>query len=95
MLPRLAADLTAEVDSGAQFRFLLLKVTQREGRFLAEPVEGGSSALTTIVKSNGYSIIPPHTNLARGTKVEVHLFGKIELAHCLVPISYDGNVRQF
>ena len=80
LLPRLTAELTEAVDSGPQFRFLLLHLKRAEDKLLAEQVEGGSSALTTIVKSNGYSIIPPHTNLAKGTNVEAHLFGKLELA---------------
>jgi molybdenum cofactor synthesis domain-containing protein len=80
MLPQLTAELTEEVDSGPQFRFLLLRLTRAEGKFLAKPVEGGSSALTTIVKSNGYTIIAPHTILAKGNKVEVSLFGKLELS---------------
>jgi molybdenum cofactor synthesis domain-containing protein len=79
-LPCLPAELTEAVDSGPQFRFLLLHLKRAEGKLLAEQVEGGSSALTTIVKSNGYSMIPPHTNLAKGTRVDVHLFGKLELA---------------
>ncbi len=79
LLPCLPAELTEEVDSGPQFRFLLLHLKRAEDKLLAEQVEGGSSALTTIVKSNGYSIIPPHTNLAKGTNVDVHLFGKLEL----------------
>jgi molybdenum cofactor synthesis domain-containing protein len=79
-LPCLQAELTESVDSGPQFRFLLLHIKRAEDKLLAEQVEGGSSALTTIVKSNGYSIIPPHTNLAKGTKVEVSLFGTLELA---------------
>ena len=74
------AELSEAVDSGPQFRFLLLHLKRVEGKLLAEQVEGGSSALTTIVKSNGYTIIPPHTNLAKGAKVEVHLFGKLELS---------------
>ena len=76
--PSLTAELAQEVDSGPQFRFLLLHLKRAEGKLLAEQVEGGSSALTTMVKSNGYTIIPPHTNLAKSTKVEVHLFGKLE-----------------
>ena len=80
LLPCLTAELTEAVDSGPQFRFLLLHLKRAEARLLAEQVEGGSSALTTIVKSNGYVIIPPHTNLAKGTKVDAHLFGKIELS---------------
>src|SRR5208283_4876346 len=80
LLPCLTAELTGPVDSGPQSRFLLLHLKRAEGKLLAEQVEGGSSALTTIVKSNGYSIIPPHTNLAKGTKIDSHLFGKLELA---------------
>jgi molybdopterin molybdotransferase len=80
MLQCLTAELTGEVDSGPQFRFLLLHLTRTEGKFLANPVEGGSSALTTIVKSNGYTIVPPHTTLAKGSKIEVSLFGKLELS---------------
>ena len=79
LIPCLIAELTEAVDSGPQFRFLLVHLKRAEDKLLAEQVEGGSSALTTIVKSNGYSIIPPHTNLAKGTKVDVHLFGKLEL----------------
>ena len=80
MLPCFTAELTESLDSGPQFRFLLLRLKRDEGRLLAEPVEGGSSALTTIVKSNGYTIVPPHTVLAKGSKVEVSLFGKLELS---------------
>jgi molybdopterin molybdotransferase len=80
MLPCLTAELTEEVDSGPQFRFLLLHLTRAEGKFSAKSVEGGSSALTTIVKSNGYAIIAPHTTLEKGSKVEVSLFGKLELS---------------
>ncbi len=76
----LTAELSEPVESGPQFRFLLLHLKRAEDNLLAEQVEGGSSALTTIVKANGYSIIPPHTNLAKGSKVDVHLFGKMELA---------------
>lgn len=80
MLPRLAAELTETVDSGVQFRFLLLRLTRVQGKFLAKPVEGGSSALTTIVKSNGYTIIPPHTVLSKGSGIQVTLFGRLELS---------------
>ncbi len=78
--PLLKAELSEAVDSGPQFRFLLLHLKQIGNILLAEQVEGGSSALTTIVKSNGYSIIPPHTNLPKGSCVDVYLFGKLELS---------------
>ena len=80
LLPHLTAELSESVDSGPQFRFLLLHIKRNDTQFVAEPVEGGSSALSTIVKSNGYSIIQPHTQLTKGTKVDVYLFGKLEMA---------------
>ena len=79
-LPSLMAELTEAVDSGLQFRFLLLSLKVVENKLLATPVEGGSSALSTIVKSNGYAMVPPHTRISAGVKVSVFLFGKLELS---------------
>jgi molybdenum cofactor synthesis domain-containing protein len=79
MLPKLIAELAEDLKTGPQFRFQLVHLKRNEGKLLAEQVEGGSSALTTIVKSNGYSIVPPHTKLAAGNCINVSLFGKLEL----------------
>ncbi len=78
-LSRICAVLSNAVETGPQFRFLLVHLKRADGRFVAEPVEGGSSALTTIVKSNGYAIVPPHTKLEKGKEVTVNLFNKLEL----------------
>ncbi len=80
MLPQLSAKLDEAFETGPQFQFLLVNVKRIEGKFVAVPVEGGSSALTTIVKSNGYCIIPPHTKLVEGSRIDVSLFGKLELS---------------
>ncbi len=80
MLPKLIAELAEDLETGPQFRFQLIHIKRADGKLLAEQVEGGSSALTTIVKSNGYTIVPPHTTLAKGSKVEVYLFGKLEFS---------------
>ena len=80
MLPKLSAELTEDLETGPQFRFQLIHLKRVEDKLLAEQVQGGSSALTTIVKSNGYTIVPPHTRLAKGSRVEVYLFCKLELA---------------
>jgi molybdopterin biosynthesis enzyme len=80
LLPTIIAELSESVDSGPQFMFLLLHIKRGEMDFVAEPVEGGSSALSTIVKANGYTLIPAHTTLAKTSKVAVNLFGKLEMA---------------
>ena len=79
MQPKLSAQLTKSLKSGPQFRFLFVKLKRIGDKQVAEQVEGGSSALTTIVKANGYAIVPPHTTLVKGDSVEVYLFGKLEL----------------
>ena len=80
MQPSFPAELSEDIDSGPQFRFLLLSIRRAETRLLATPVEGGSSALTTIAKANGYTVIPPHSNLSKGATVDVHLFCRLETA---------------
>jgi molybdenum cofactor synthesis domain-containing protein len=77
--PRISAELTEDVEAGPQFRFLLVCIKRVDGKFVAEPVKGGSSALTTIVKSNGYAVVPPHVKLDKKAEVSVFLFGKQEL----------------
>jgi molybdopterin molybdotransferase len=77
--PRVSAELSEDVETGPHFRFLLVRVRRVDGASVAEPVKGGSSALTTIVKSNGYVIVPPHMKLSKSTGVNVFLFGKQEL----------------
>ena len=78
-VPRITATLGAEVEIGPQFRFLLIHLRRVDGKFVADPAEGGSSALTTIVKSNGYAMIHPHSKLDVGAQVTVFLFSKLEL----------------
>jgi molybdopterin molybdotransferase len=77
--PRVPAVLGEAVETGPQFRFLLVNVRRADGKLVATPSQGGSSALTTIVKSNGYAIVPPHTKLAKGEGVTVCLFNKLEM----------------
>ncbi|MCW4010328.1 MAG: molybdopterin molybdotransferase MoeA [Candidatus Bathyarchaeota archaeon] len=78
-VPQVPAVLGKAVETGPQFRFLLVNVKRGDGKLEATPVQGGSSALTTIVKSNGYTIIPPHTRKEQGKGVTVTLFNKMEM----------------
>jgi molybdenum cofactor synthesis domain-containing protein len=80
-VPRVPAVLGEDVQNGPQFRFLLVNLKRADGKLVATPTQGGSSALTTIVNSNGYTLIPPHKSVAKGETVEVCLFSRQELAH--------------
>jgi len=78
--PMLKAELTQKVPStlGRQV-FLRVHVSEREGKFFAEPVRTkGSGILSTMTKANGYVIIPEdREGLDDGESVTVHLFDKI------------------
>jgi molybdopterin molybdotransferase len=80
LLPKLTAVLAEDLETGPQFRFQLVHIKQVNGKLLAEQVEGGSSALTTIVKSNGYTVVPSHSTLVKGIEIDVCLFGKLEFS---------------
>lgn len=80
LLPMVRAELAHELENGPQFRFLLVSVERVDGKLVATHVEGGSSALSTIVKSHGYAIVPPHAKISKGEGIDVYLFGKLELA---------------
>ena len=60
--------------------FLRVKVYERNGEFLAEPVSvTGSGVLTTMTKANGFVVIPENREgLEEGEEVAVYLFDNIE-----------------
>ncbi|MCW4005205.1 MAG: molybdopterin molybdotransferase MoeA [Candidatus Bathyarchaeota archaeon] len=80
MQPALTATLTETIQTGPQNRFQFVKLTHTpNGKLTATPTKTGSSALTTIVNSNGYTLIPPHTTTQKNTTITIHLFNKLEL----------------
>lgn len=78
--PRVEAKLTRRVAAILGRRvFLRVRVFERDGNFLAEPVRvTGSGVLTTMTKANGYVIIPENREgIEEGELVKVQLFGNI------------------
>jgi molybdopterin molybdotransferase len=61
--------------------FVRVKVTQKNGKFLAEPVSArGSGAISTMTRGNGYVVVPENREGVReGEAVTVHLFGNLEV----------------
>ncbi|MEM2911294.1 MAG: molybdopterin molybdotransferase MoeA [Candidatus Bathyarchaeia archaeon] len=62
--------------------FVRVRVFQREGELLAEPISArGSSIISTMVKANGYIVVPENREgLEEGETVQVHLFDILEEA---------------
>jgi molybdopterin molybdotransferase len=60
--------------------FVRVRVLQKNGEFLAEPVSAkGSGAISTMTKGNGFVIVPENREgVPEGELVTVHLFGNVE-----------------
>ena len=79
--PKVKARLTRRVASALGRRvFLRVRVFERDGEFLAEPVRiKGAGVLSTMTKANGYvEILENQEGLEDGESVVVHLFDKVE-----------------
>jgi molybdopterin molybdotransferase len=63
--------------------FVRVRVFQKNGEFLAEPVSAkGSGNISTMTKSNGFVIVPENREgIPEGEPVTVHLFGTVETAN--------------
>jgi molybdopterin molybdotransferase len=78
--PAVEAKLTRRVAGVLGRRvFLRVRVLEKDGGFVAEPVRvTGSGVLTTMTKANGYVIIPENREgVEEGESVMVHLFSSI------------------
>ncbi len=62
--------------------FVRVKVTQKNGAFLAEPVSArGSGAISTMTRSNGFVVVPENREgVTEGEVVAVRLFGSLEVS---------------
>jgi len=79
--PTLTARITRRIATSLGRRtFVRVRVFQREGEHLADPISAkGSGVISTMTKSNGYTIVPENREgLEDGELVLVHLFDAIE-----------------
>jgi molybdenum cofactor synthesis domain-containing protein len=83
VLPCLKTKLKEDYETRAQYRFALMNVKQEQGEFWAVPVDGVSGALVTLIKANGFAIIPPKMILRKGDTIDTFLFSRQELAQVL------------
>ncbi len=60
--------------------FVRVRVTQKNGEFLAEPVSArGSGAISTMTRGNGFVVVPENREgVTEGEVVTVRLFGNLE-----------------
>jgi molybdopterin molybdotransferase len=80
--PTVSAVMTRKIATALGRRtFVRVKVTQKNGEFLAEPVSArGSGAISTMTRGNGLVIVPENREgIKEGEVVAVHLFGNLEV----------------
>jgi molybdopterin molybdotransferase len=80
--PRLKAVMTRKVATAlGRKTFVRVRVFEKNGDFLAEPVSArGSAAISTMTRGNGFVIVPENREgVTEGELVIVHLFGNMEL----------------
>jgi molybdenum cofactor synthesis domain-containing protein len=80
LLPVVRAKIAQDVRAKPIATFLRVHLTRVNDEFVAKPVHGGSSALTTLVNSHGYTIVPRGKGLEKGTSVDVVLYDRQEFA---------------
>ena len=70
------AKLTRKIASTiGRYEFIAVKLNQSSGKFAAEPILKGSSAITTLAHAEGFIEIEENVEVVeRGEKVRVHLF---------------------
>ncbi len=55
--------------------YVRVKIEQGQGRWIAQPVFGKSGSLSTLVKADGFCVVPLHAEgIPEGTTVDVFLF---------------------
>jgi molybdopterin molybdotransferase len=78
--PRVLARLTRRLTTKAGLLgFARVRVFERDGELLAEPVMvGGSGSLASLLRGNGFVVVPEEVEgFDEGEVVEVHLYGEV------------------
>ncbi len=66
---------------GGSSRFEILRIKKSLSGYDAEPLPKGVDILSNLLKSNGYIVIPPGTQVHEGQEIQVHLFSPQEMMH--------------
>ena len=75
------ARMEKNVKAKLMANFLRVNLINVNGEYVAKPVSGGSSRLSTLMNSNGFAIIPRGKGVKKGGVVEVVLYNSYELTH--------------
>jgi molybdopterin molybdotransferase len=80
--PMVKAVMTRKVATAlGRKTFVRVRVKQKNGEFLAEPVSArGSGSISTMTRGNGFVVVPENREgVRKGEVVTVRLFGNLEV----------------
>lgn len=82
LLPTITAKMDHDLDPDEKplYRFIPVRVKNREGKLYAEIVQGGPNSLSRFVNSNGFILVPPGRTLKRDEEVNVTLYSRDEFS---------------
>ncbi|MDH5815418.1 MAG: molybdopterin molybdotransferase MoeA [Candidatus Nezhaarchaeota archaeon] len=70
ILPYVYAKLESDEEPWSTHRFLRARVEEVNGEFVARPLHGGANVMSTLLKANYFTVIPPRTSVKKGDKVK-------------------------
>ncbi len=70
ILPHVYAKLAVDEETLGAHRFLRAMVEEVDGELIAKPMHGGSNVISTLLKSNYFTILPPNTVVKRGERLK-------------------------
>ncbi|WP_455284086.1 molybdopterin molybdotransferase MoeA, partial [[Eubacterium] cellulosolvens] len=94
-LPTMIVELDEGFKSGALYSFVRFKIRKIAGRFVATPLNGQITLMREFVRSNGFAILPPRTEVAMGDRLPVTLYSIHEFHHIAGPSPAETTASTF
>ncbi len=75
VLPYVYAKLAVDEEALRAYRFLRVMVEEVDGELVAKPMHGGANVISTLLRSNYFTILPPNTTVKKGEKLKFTALG--------------------
>jgi molybdopterin molybdotransferase len=82
VLPHVYAKLTTDEETLEAHRFLRVMVEEVNGELMARPMHGGANVISTLLKSNYFTVLPPNTVVKKGDKLKFTALSPSSMIPC-------------
>jgi molybdopterin molybdotransferase len=82
-LPVAIAELAEEFKCGTPYSFVRFRIQEQQNRLVATPLNGEFILMSDFVRSNGFAILPPRTEIAKGEMLRIMLYSIHEFHHIM------------